>query len=45
MEACERNWWSLMNFERRTLLTFNVSVCLSPSGSYNLDVVTFRLPT
>ena len=34
-----------MNFERRTLLTFIDSGCLSLSGSYKLDVATSQLPS
>ena len=34
-----------MNFIRRTLQTFNDSGFMSLSGSYNLDLAIFRLPS
>ena len=45
MEACEKHVWSLMSFERHTLLTFAASDSWNLSGSYNLDLATFCWPS
>ena len=43
--ACERNRWLLINFIRHTPQTFIDSGTLSLSGSYNLELAIFRLPS